>query len=91
MGKALFWISILIGVLMVTRILARKAAQHGSGAGTSGTDQPFSKKTATLGSSEQMVRCEHCGIHLPTSEATRTDSHIWCSPEHAKLGVRQHA
>jgi len=91
MGKALFWISIFVGMLLLTRILARKAAQPKSEDKSSGSAQGFSKKNATLASSEQMVRCEHCGIHLPTSEAMRIENHIWCSTEHAKLGVRPHA
>jgi uncharacterized protein len=36
-----------------------------------------------------MVRCAHCGIHMPRSEAVLSDGKTWCSPEHAKLGVRQ--
>ncbi len=89
MGKALFWVAIFVGSLLVTRLLARKAAQRGLEAGQSGTNSPFaSRKPAALRSSEQMVRCEQCGVHLPVSEAIRTGSHIWCSQEHAKLGVK---
>jgi len=37
---------------------------------------------------EPMVRCAHCGIYLPRSEALMSNQHTWCSLEHAKLGVR---
>ncbi len=85
MGKALFWLSIFIGGLVITRILARKAAQHSTGVNFT------TSKTATnsLKTAEQMVRCEHCGLHLPRSEATITENQVWCSQEHARLGAKQ--
>lgn len=43
----------------------------------------------TLGASEPMVRCAHCGIHLPRSEALMKNGQTWCSDAHAQLGVRQ--
>ena len=35
---------------------------------------------------ERMVRCAHCGIHLPRSEALLQGGRTWCSQEHARLG-----
>lgn len=35
---------------------------------------------------EAMVRCAHCGIHLPRSEAYTSQGQTWCSEEHARLG-----
>lgn len=43
----------------------------------------------TLGAAEPMVRCAHCGIHLPRSEALMKNGQTWCSDAHAQLGVRQ--
>lgn len=43
----------------------------------------------TLGAVEPMVRCAHCGIHLPRSEALMKNGQTWCSDAHAQLGVRQ--
>jgi len=34
-----------------------------------------------------MVRCAHCGIHLPRSEALLQGGQTWCSAEHARLGA----
>lgn len=42
----------------------------------------------TLGAAEPMVRCAHCGIHLPRSEALMKNGQTWCSDAHAQLGVR---
>lgn len=88
MGKALFWIAIFIGALVVTRILARKAAQRRFG--DENAQSPASAQTASLKTTEKMVRCDHCGIHLPFSEATVTEQGAWCSLEHAKIGAKQH-
>jgi len=85
MGKILFWVSIFIGSLVVTRVLARAAAGRQPSVGRAAPRKPEPNR---LGS-EQMVRCDHCGIHLPVSEATRTGLNTWCSPEHAKLGAKQ--
>jgi uncharacterized protein len=37
---------------------------------------------------EEMVRCAHCGVHLPRSEARETQGLLYCSEEHARLGRR---
>jgi uncharacterized protein len=33
-----------------------------------------------------MVRCAHCGLHLPAGSALRDGEHWYCSPEHRRLG-----
>ena len=32
---------------------------------------------------ETMVRCEHCGIYIPASEAVRHGGKAYCSKEHS--------
>lgn len=32
-----------------------------------------------------MVRCAHCGLHLPSSEAVAADGRLYCCQEHARL------
>lgn len=86
MGKVIFWVSIFIGSLVLTRILARKAVQRTLNARTAQSPQ---KQNNALNAAEKMVRCEQCGLHLPLSEATLVEEHIWCSPAHAKLGAKQ--
>jgi uncharacterized protein len=34
--------------------------------------------------SEDMVRCDHCGIHLPRSESITTRGRYYCTPEHQR-------
>jgi uncharacterized protein len=36
----------------------------------------------------QLVRCAHCGMHLPRSEACEAAGLLYCSDEHARLGKR---
>jgi uncharacterized protein len=33
-----------------------------------------------------LVRCAHCGLHLPRSEAHGAGGRLYCSAEHARLG-----
>lgn len=34
---------------------------------------------------EDMVRCAHCGVHLPKSESILSRGAFYCSDEHRKL------
>ncbi|MFZ2301397.1 MAG: PP0621 family protein [Gallionella sp.] len=31
---------------------------------------------------EDMVRCAHCGIHLPKGESIQAEGHFFCGTEH---------
>ena len=31
---------------------------------------------------EDMVRCAHCGVHLPKGESIQSDGQFFCSAEH---------
>jgi uncharacterized protein len=33
-----------------------------------------------------LVRCAHCGVHLPRAEARMAEGILYCSDEHARLG-----
>ncbi len=80
MGKLLFWIVIIIGALVIARIAARSAAQGRPPAGRTrrGPDLP----------PETMVRCAHCGIHLPAAEAVRRKGYNYCTLAHSLRGRR---
>lgn len=34
---------------------------------------------------ETMVRCQHCGLHVPKKEALESDNKYYCSREHLRL------
>lgn len=39
---------------------------------------------------EAMVRCSHCGLHLPRSDAVAgPDGELYCSPAHRAAGPRR--
>ncbi len=78
--KYLIWTLIIVGMALLTRVLthhnARKAMQaRNTSNKKSGTDTP-----------EPMVRCAHCQIYLPRSEAILSNGKTWCSSEHASIG-----
>ena len=35
---------------------------------------------------EDMVKCAHCGVNLPRSEAIYSSGDFFCTPEHKQLG-----
>ncbi len=38
-----------------------------------------------LGAPELMVKCAHCGVYLPASEAITQSGELFCSEEHRHL------
>ena len=36
----------------------------------------------------ELVRCAHCGVHLPRAEARMAGGALYCTDEHAQLGQR---
>lgn len=90
MGKLLFWVVLIIAVLFVARIAARMAAAKQAGDSPQAQrGRPAPKPAAPKPAApESMVRCAHCGIHLPRSEAVLQNGLTWCSTEHAALGKK---
>ncbi|HHU94317.1 MAG TPA: hypothetical protein GXX62_04460 [Alcaligenaceae bacterium] len=80
MAKLLLWVVVIIAALFVTRLITHKQAASAR--------RPKSPKAPAPQGAEKMVRCAHCGIYLPRSEALMSNDHTWCSLEHAKLGPR---
>jgi uncharacterized protein len=89
-GKLLSWVILILLGLIVLRLIAHQNAQSKINA-----RQPRqaprrkARPVAANDETESMVRCAHCGIHLPRSEAVLISGKTWCSKEHARLGVRQ--
>lgn len=86
MGKLLFWIVLIILVLLVARIAGRMAAARQSGAPTGPGRKQGGGARQQPKPLESMVRCAHCGIHLPRSEALLQNGQTWCSADHARQG-----
>lgn len=88
MGKILFWILLILGGLVLARVLARhnEAGKQPQVPKTAKPAKGLRNKAVT--EPEPMVRCAHCNIHLPRSEALLSGGQTWCSQDHAKLGPR---
>jgi uncharacterized protein len=98
-GKVLVWAVIVLAVMMVARLLGIQKSPRGnpapgrSGASrASGSTRASGKSGATPAAKtpkelEHMVRCAHCQIYLPRSEALLVGGHIFCSRDHAERGV----
>lgn len=37
---------------------------------------------------ENMVKCAHCGVNMPRSEAIYSDGEFFCTTEHKQLGKK---
>ncbi|MBO1259949.1 hypothetical protein J3Q28_14765 [Bordetella holmesii] len=72
MGKILFWFIAILVILTGWRMLNARNSRRAA--------PPVAKPPET------MVRCAHCGIHIPRSEAVLQNGQTWCSVEHARLG-----
>jgi uncharacterized protein len=76
--KLVFWLILAIAVVFVLRN-KKKAAQK------SATRSAPSNDSARAG--ESMLRCTHCGVYVPESEALRNAvGAAFCSHEHRQQG-----
>ena len=69
-------------VLVVLVVLAVWLVRRAIGKSSSGKHP-----SRTLAEGE-LVRCAHCGVHLPRNEARQAADSLYCSEEHARLGKR---
>lgn len=70
--KLLAWL--LLGVLVIWALRSKKTGVIEKMAETRHLDAP-----------EQMVKCVHCGVYLPASEAIMQAGELFCSEEHRQL------
>lgn len=82
MGKVLFWVVAILVAMIIARIVSQNKARKRN------PPNPTIRPPRKPGKAEEMVRCAHCGIFLPRSEALMSNHHTWCSLEHAKRGPR---
>ena len=70
----------LLAVIAIAVLIVRKILETGK---TTSDEKPPARKPLT-----DMVRCEHCGVHLPLSEAVQDGDHYYCSREHKELAAK---
>lgn len=78
MGKFLLLVAVAAIVWFLLRNYRRAIARQQA--------EDESPPPAAQGSGEDMVRCAHCGVHLPRSESYLSDGKLYCSDEHRLLG-----
>ena len=86
MGRLL--ILLLLGVVIAWWLLGRAARIRGgeSPRGDKASSPGKAGKPDTVLPAQDMVRCAHCGIHLPRSEALSDGADLYCSDSHRLLG-----
>jgi uncharacterized protein len=82
MSKLIFWVFVILVALLVSRIAARNAVKQQT------RSQTRKGKGGKSSVPEIMVRCAHCGIHLPASEAVRRKGFNYCGLAHSLRGPR---
>ena len=79
MGKVVFWVGVVAVIWAVIRFIAivqrRQASQRREPPGAA--SRPAREKL-----DEPMLRCAHCGVYFPASEAVRRGAKTYCSAEH---------
>ncbi|MGH8745618.1 MAG: PP0621 family protein [Burkholderiales bacterium] len=75
MGRLLIFALAVFGLIW---LLKRALDKHTE----DGPRQALGKR----GASAELVRCAHCGLHLPRAEAHGAGGHLYCSEEHARRG-----
>ena len=77
MGKLLFWVVVLaigFGAYRLYQVMERKSAQ-------ARRERPDPEAPREL-----IMRCEHCGVHVPASEAITDGDRVYCSEAHRQAG-----
>jgi uncharacterized protein len=75
-GKLIF---IALAVGLVIWLLRRALRERGRGAAGDASD-------AGAKLAQELVRCAHCGVHLPRADAVLVEARVYCSPAHGRLG-----
>ncbi|NOU01256.1 MAG: hypothetical protein HOO95_06760 [Gallionella sp.] len=68
MSRLFFLLAIVVAIYLLVRSYGKKASEQ--------------DKSVTKDAAEDMVRCTHCGVHLPKGESILADGHFFCSAAH---------
>jgi uncharacterized protein len=73
MRYVLLVLIVVVAIWLIRRALVRAKPD----------DAPQAGKPPLQG---DLVKCAHCGTHLPLAEARAVGDRVYCSDEHARLG-----
>ncbi|HEY0822009.1 MAG TPA: PP0621 family protein [Rhizobacter sp.] len=74
--KYILLLAVVIGVIWLMRTLRRPERPS--------QEEPKAPGNPTAPSTEAMVSCEQCGVHLPRSEALPGRGGVFCSEAHRR-------
>ena len=77
MGRILFFVLIIVLLFWIIRSYRRSLKKR----------EEAQEETRSL-EGEDMVRCVHCGVHLPRSESITSEGESFCSDEHRRLHLK---
>ncbi len=87
--KYLIWIVLAVVIVLLIRMLTpvkrrRSDSAGGSGGGRNASDPADRRRDAAdrPPGQELMMRCNLCGVHLPSSDAVFARGRVYCSAEH---------
>lgn len=95
MGKLLFWVVVIAAVWIAIKFAqasarrVERSAREGDGrdgAGGAGPRGGGGAGNAPRG--ELMIRCAHCGVYFPQSDAVSAGALHYCSVAHRDAGPR---
>jgi uncharacterized protein len=75
MGRILFFLLLAVGLYVAFRLWLAGSRRN------AGMHRPQAPATG-----EPIVRCEHCGLNVPQSEALGDGTRWYCSEAHRRLG-----
>lgn len=93
MGKVLGWIVVALLAWVAWKFWVISKRRKEGGQGTPAEASAASNRQAESGAApeeraeavERMVRCAHCDLHLPASDARFASGKAYCSDEHLRL------
>ena len=81
----LFIILVLLAVsLYVVKYLRIKLDESQKRSNKESEDGDDGSSNDNQNKKKLMVKCQHCGLHIPEKEAIKQGDNIFCSLEHAK-------
>jgi uncharacterized protein len=85
--RLLLWLLIGLAVVWLIKGL-RRPADPSNRAASEAERRPPAPPPVAPAAVQLMVRCAHCGVHLPDRDALAVRDHAYCSVAHRDAGPR---
>lgn len=78
----------LLILLLIVAVVAGWVYQRVAGRRERDSAPPVAPTRKSSEQVQDMVACDHCGVHLPRGEAIADGARHFCGDEHRRLGPR---